>query len=80
MRVDASIQAYVSNFERAFPQTNVKVRSSKRGFRVFIDGSAVGEPMTRGELEEASRTFRAPAPRPYPRATGKLGEIARFKA
>lgn len=77
---DLSITQYVENFERAFPQRPVKVHANRHGFQVFIDGHKVGDPMSRAELEAASRTFRAGAPRAYPRATGKLGDIAHFKA
>lgn len=77
--MDASINAYVENFSRVYPKTPVNVKANRRGFQVFLNGERVGEPMTRAELEEAGRSFRAPAPRPVPVFTAKLGDIARFK-
>jgi hypothetical protein len=77
--MDVSINGYVTNFTRVYPQKKVWVRGSNKGFQVYIDGDKVGEPMTRAQLEEAGRSLRAPAPRPMPFATAKLGDMARLR-
>lgn len=77
---EISITQYMNEFHAVYPKTRVKVHANKRGFQVRIDGDKVGEPMTREELESATRSFRAPAPRQPAPFTAKLGEIARFRA
>ena len=56
---DLSITSYVENFQTVYPKAKVAVRPSRKGFQVYIDGDRVGEPMTRSELEDAARHFRA---------------------
>ncbi len=75
---ELSIQQYMNEFRSVYPKTRVRVHASQRGFQVRIDGDKVGEPMTREELESATRNFRAPAPRQPAPFTAKLGDIARF--
>lgn len=75
---DLSITSYVENFQTVYPKAKVAVRPSRKGFQVYIDGDRVGEPMTRSELEDAARHFRAPAPRAAARATAKLADMARL--
>ena len=75
---DLSITNYVENFQTVYPKAKVAVCPSRKGFQVYIDGERVGEPMTRGELEDAARHFRSPAPRAPARATAKLGDMARL--
>ena len=77
---ELSITQYMNEFRSVYPKTRVKVHENKRGFQVRIDGDKVGEPMTREELESATRSFRAPAPKQPAPFTAKLGDIARFNS
>ena len=76
---ELSITQYMEEFRSVYPKTRVNVHAGKRGFQVRIDGEKVGEPMTREELESATRNFRAPAPRQPASFTAKLGDVASFR-
>jgi len=73
------INSYIDAFHTAYPQKRCEVRSQARGFRVGINGDFGDRIYSELELRIATRAFQNGAPsRPFPHATAKLGDIARF--
>ena len=73
------INFYINAFHTAYPQKKVDVRPSRQGYRVGINGDFGDRIYSELELRIATRAFQTGAARrDYPRATAKLGDIARF--
>lgn len=73
------INSYIDAFHTAYPQKHVVIRSQARGFRVGINGDFGDRIYSELELRIATRAFQNGAPtRSFPRATAKLGDMARF--
>jgi hypothetical protein len=78
------ISAYIDAFHTAYPQKRCEVRRARAQggnptYRVGINGDFGDRIYSELELHIATRAFQNGAPtRSFPRATAKLGDIARF--
>ena len=73
------INSYIDAFHTAYPQKKVDVRPSRQGFRVGINGDFGDRIYSELELRIATRAFQHGTPtKVHPRATAKLGDMARF--
>ena len=73
------VASYIAAFHTAYPQKKVDVRASRQGFRVGINGDFGDRVYSELELRIATRAFQNGAPsREFPRATAKLGDMAKF--
>ena len=73
------INSYIEAFHTAYPQKRCEVRHARQGYRVGINGDFGDRIYSELELRVATRAFVNGAARSdYPRATAKLGDIARF--
>lgn len=73
------INSYIDAFHTAYPQKRVDVIHARQGYRVGVNGDFGDRIYSELELRIATRAFQNGAPtRSFPRATAKLGDMARF--
>lgn len=79
------IHEYETAFRQRYQQAKVNVitvrgREGRPGYKVSVNGDHGDLVLSEFDLRVATRAFRnGAARRDYPRATAKLGDIAKFK-
>ncbi len=74
------INAYIAAFQSTYPQKKVDIRPAQHGnYRVVINGDAGDIVLSEFDMRTSTRFLNNQvSKREYPRATAKLGDMARF--
>ena len=73
------IKAYIAAFNSAYPQKRVDVHTVRGGYKVAINGDAGDIVLSEFDMRTSTRFLNNQvSKREYPRATTKLGDMARF--